>query len=295
MYDAIIENATASDSGTNNWRPTPTMKNDGTNTARMQNIESSRAMAVRLHASTTARARETPGDICVWMFSISTVASSTSTPTASASPPSVMMLMVCPVAHSIMTAREQRERDVHHHDQRAAPVAQEEQHHQTRSTAPSRPSVTRPRMELMTKGDWSNSRRTSTPSGTAFLKSGNRRLHGIDYGQRGSVGALGDRNVDSAFAVDVRVSGDDVGAAFDGADVAQINAGTGAGADGRAEQFGEIAAERGVGAGDSFQLAGPHIAGGHDQGRLADRRDGFIGRDPVLLQLVGIQVMTMVR
>ncbi len=60
-YDAIIENATASDSGTKSCRLTPTMKNDGTNTARMQNIESRRAIAVRLHASTTARARETPG------------------------------------------------------------------------------------------------------------------------------------------------------------------------------------------------------------------------------------------
>ena len=58
-----MENPTASDSGTNSCRPTPTMKNDGTNTARMQNIESSRAMAVRLHASTTARARETPGSM----------------------------------------------------------------------------------------------------------------------------------------------------------------------------------------------------------------------------------------
>ena len=34
------------------------------------------------------------------MFSISTVASSTSTPTASASPPSVMMFIVWPAAHS---------------------------------------------------------------------------------------------------------------------------------------------------------------------------------------------------
>ena len=64
-YDAIIEKATASDNGTNNWRPTPTMKNEGTKTARMQNMESSRAMAVRLQASTTARARDTPGSIWV--------------------------------------------------------------------------------------------------------------------------------------------------------------------------------------------------------------------------------------
>ena len=103
-YDAIMAKPTASESGTKSCRPTPTMKNDGTKTARMQNMESSRAIAVRLQASSTARARETPGSIWVWMFSISTVASSTSTPTASASPPSVMMLMVCPVAHSSTTA-----------------------------------------------------------------------------------------------------------------------------------------------------------------------------------------------
>ena len=60
-----MENATASDNGTKSCRATPTMKNDGTNTARMQNIESKRASAVCLHASTTARARETPGSIWV--------------------------------------------------------------------------------------------------------------------------------------------------------------------------------------------------------------------------------------
>ena len=38
------------------------------------------------------------------MFSIVTVASSTRMPTASASPPSVMMLRVSPIAHSIMIA-----------------------------------------------------------------------------------------------------------------------------------------------------------------------------------------------
>ncbi len=85
--------------------PTPTMKNDGTKTARMQNMESRRAIAVRLQASTTARARDTPGSIWLWMFSISTVASSTSTPTASARPPSVMMLMVWPVAQSRRSRR----------------------------------------------------------------------------------------------------------------------------------------------------------------------------------------------
>ena len=38
------------------------------------------------------------------MFSITTVDSSTRIPTASANPPSVMMLMVCPAPHSATTA-----------------------------------------------------------------------------------------------------------------------------------------------------------------------------------------------
>ncbi len=60
-----MEKATASDSGTKSCRLTPIMKKEGRNTARMQNIESRRAMAVRLHASTTARALDTPGSIRV--------------------------------------------------------------------------------------------------------------------------------------------------------------------------------------------------------------------------------------
>ena len=63
-----------------------------------------RAMTVRLHASRTALAREIPGSIWVWMFSISTVASSTRTPTASARPPRVMTLIVCPAAQRKRTA-----------------------------------------------------------------------------------------------------------------------------------------------------------------------------------------------
>ena len=38
--------------------------------------------------------------------------------------------------------------------------------------APSNPSRISPRKELVTNGDWSNCRLTSTSSGTAFLKSG---------------------------------------------------------------------------------------------------------------------------
>ena len=57
-YDEIIAKPTASDSGTNSCRPTPAMKNDGTNTASTHSMESSRGTAVFRHASSTARARD---------------------------------------------------------------------------------------------------------------------------------------------------------------------------------------------------------------------------------------------
>ena len=54
--EEIIANPTASESGTNSWRPTPDMKSDGMNTDKTQSIERNRAMTVFWHASMTARA-----------------------------------------------------------------------------------------------------------------------------------------------------------------------------------------------------------------------------------------------
>ena len=103
-YDEIIANPTARESGTNSWRPTPTMNSAGMNTESTHSMERKRGVIVFRQASTTARAFDIPEPRCVWMFSISTVASSTNTPTANARPPSVMMLIVCPVSHSATTA-----------------------------------------------------------------------------------------------------------------------------------------------------------------------------------------------
>lgn len=75
-------------------RDTPVMKNDGTNTATTDSMASRRGTTTSALASSTARATGVPRARCVWMFSIATVASSTRMPTARASPPSVMMLMV---------------------------------------------------------------------------------------------------------------------------------------------------------------------------------------------------------
>ena len=167
---------TARESGTKSCRPTPIMKNEGTNTARMQNIASRRGTAVWRAASSTARACEIPGSMWPWVFSMDTVASSTSTPTASARPPSVIMFIVCPAAQSRITAPSSAKGML------ATTISAERQSRRKISTinpvssAPSTPSVTRPRMALVTSGDWSNSSRTSTSSGTIFLNSGKASL-----------------------------------------------------------------------------------------------------------------------
>src|SRR5581483_4829753 len=103
-YDEIIAKPTASDSGTNSARADPCMKNDGMNTASTHSIANRRGTAVSALPRRTASAIECVRSICVWMFSTSTVGSSTRMPTASASPPSVMRLSVWPVSQSETTA-----------------------------------------------------------------------------------------------------------------------------------------------------------------------------------------------
>ncbi len=103
-YEAIIAKPTASDKGTNIDRGAPCMKNAETNTARMQTMARNRGIAVWALPKRTARAIEGARPIWLWMFSISTVASSTRMPTASASPPRVIKLMVCPLSQSATMA-----------------------------------------------------------------------------------------------------------------------------------------------------------------------------------------------
>ena len=65
-----------------------------------------------------------------WMFSIVTVALSTSSPIASASPPSVIRLMVWPVRNRPGEARRDRQRNRQRHDHGVPPAAEEDQDHQ---------------------------------------------------------------------------------------------------------------------------------------------------------------------
>ena len=110
------------------------------------------------------------------MFSIDTVASSTSTPTASASPPSVMMLMVCPVAHSRTTALSSANgmfittisalRQSRRKISTIRPV----------STAPSSPSMISPRMRVGDVGRLVEFQAHVHVVRQHFLEIGNRRL-----------------------------------------------------------------------------------------------------------------------
>ena len=121
---------TASESGTKSAWAAPCMKNDGRNTARMQSIASNRGTAVSMFPSRTAEAIDAVPCILWWMFSISTVASSTRMPTAmrqSAQRHEVDRLPREPERHQ---SAADRERDVEHHDDHAAPVAQKHEHHQ---------------------------------------------------------------------------------------------------------------------------------------------------------------------
>ena len=69
---------------------------------------------------------------------------STRMPTDSASPPRVMRLIDCPVSHRARTAPQERKGNVEHDDDDAAPVAQEQQHHEPGQDGPERPSAARP-------------------------------------------------------------------------------------------------------------------------------------------------------
>ncbi len=103
-YEANIAKTTASASGTNRYRATPDSKNIGANTMQIDSVATKAGVAICDALSRTTSSMSFSGSAARLrlIFSTSTVASSTRMPTAKASPPSVMMLMVCPIALSTM-------------------------------------------------------------------------------------------------------------------------------------------------------------------------------------------------
>ena len=129
-YDAIIEKPTAIASGTNRLLSRALHEERG-NEDRQHAEHREQARQGGLGRRVVGRLVERPvRGQCAWTFSIVTVASSTRMPTASASPPRVIRLIVWPVNQRAIAAASKGEGDVHHDDDGASPVAQEEQHHQ---------------------------------------------------------------------------------------------------------------------------------------------------------------------
>ena len=175
-YEEIIANPTASESGANSARAAPRIRNDGRKTASVQSIASKRGTAVSRFPRRTARATESVRSICTWMFSISTVDSSTRMPIASARPPSVIRLTVCPVSQSA-TKAPQRAIGMF----RTTTTALRQSRRKISTTrpikpAPSAPSSASARTARVTVGDWSNSKLTLMSSGSTARISGSAFL-----------------------------------------------------------------------------------------------------------------------
>ena len=136
------------------------------------------------------------------MFSIATVASSTRMPTASASPPRVMMLMVSPSALSTMievridsgieTAMISVLRQLPRKSRIISAVRQ----------AAMIASCTTPSIAARTKTDWSASGLISSSGGSAGSDARQRRLDLVDDVERRGVARLQDRQQRRALAVD---------------------------------------------------------------------------------------------
>ena len=125
----FMANTTASASGTNRYRATPERKNIGKKTMQMQSVDTSAGTAICAAPSKIPSRSGAPSSRCRSMFSIVTVASSTRIPTASASPPSVMMLIVsCRKLSTITDVRIESGIDTAN-DDRAAPASEEQQDH----------------------------------------------------------------------------------------------------------------------------------------------------------------------
>jgi hypothetical protein len=108
------------------------MKNDGMNTAMTDTIARNRGTTTSALPSSTASGNgRSASAVRVDVFDRDRRFVDQNA-TASARPPSVMMLIVCPAAPQGHHCREQREGNRRDHDGGAAPIAEEQQHHHTR-------------------------------------------------------------------------------------------------------------------------------------------------------------------
>ena len=104
----------------------------------------------------------------------------------------------------------QRKRNVDDDDQGAAPVPQKQQHHQARQHRAQRPFQRQTADGARDVGRLVELVADLHVGGQHALELRQVRLDQIDHRERGSGGALGDRDIDRAPAVDQRVAGHDV-------------------------------------------------------------------------------------
>ncbi len=172
-YDAIMANTTAMASGRNSEPAAPLRKKMGTNTMQIASVDTSVGTAICPAPCMMARSMSGSCSCMRWMFSIPTVASSTSTPTASASPPSVITLSVWPSAHSTVTltrmesGMESATMSVLRQLPRKSRIIAAVRH------AAMRASTTTPSSAAFTKSDWSASTSTLSADGSAARIPGN--------------------------------------------------------------------------------------------------------------------------
>ena len=93
-----MANTTANANGVKRYFATPTSSTTGRNTMQIESVDTNAGAATCCAESRMARVRGLRSAILRCVFSISTVASSTRMPTASAKPPSVIVLIVSPHA-----------------------------------------------------------------------------------------------------------------------------------------------------------------------------------------------------
>ncbi len=161
-----MANTTAIASGTNRYCATPLKNTTGTNTIQIDNVATSAGVAICCAPSKIARLSGLPCPRLRWMFSISTVASSTRIPTARDRPPKVMMLKVCP--KELMTMIETKiERGI----ETATIAVLRQLPKKTRIINAVRhaaisPSLITPSIEALTNRDWSNKNDNFSSFGT---------------------------------------------------------------------------------------------------------------------------------
>src|SRR6202051_2588347 len=167
-YEASIANTTASPSGVNRYLAGPSRNTTDVNTQLMASVETKVGTAISAAPCRVASESGMPSSVHRrWVFSIVTVESSTNMPTASASPPSVMVLSVSPRKYSttsddrIASGIEIITTSVDRQEPRKIRIISAVR------PAAMAPSRSTPVTELVTNTDWSNSSFIERPAGAA--------------------------------------------------------------------------------------------------------------------------------